>query len=180
MEMEVSGLGSRAEQIENDIRQAHSLAGSDSAIIVEIFNISREIPQNVHDLDPARAEYLAGSMLKGMAMCGELYSLAVSYELKMEARKKAEFSKAMMVRATEAGFKTAKDREQFAFSDDDFLTAQNKCTEAKMFRTMIEEKKQLFLKAHHLMKDVVSKDTTLTEKRSTQKYETDEWGRRVF
>lgn len=175
--VEISGLNSRAEIIEMAIRREHTLPDGGEMLISRIFSISREIPQNIHDLDPSYAEYLAGAMLKGMSMCGELYSLAVSYELRQEAAKKAAFSRAMMVKASEAGFKSAKDREQFAFSDDDFIEAQNKCIEAKMFKTMIEEKKQLFLKAHHLMKDVVSKDTDLVEKVTPSRK--DEWGRKI-
>ena len=174
---EVAGLSSRAETIETSMRREHGLPDSGEMIISHIFEISREIPKNIHDLDTSYAEYLAGTMLKGMAMCGELYSLAVSYELRLESAKKAAFSRAMMVRATDAGFKSAKDREQFAFSDSDFLDAQGKCTEAKMFKTILEEKKQLFLKAHHLMKDVVSKDTDLVEKTTSSRI--DEWGRKI-
>lgn len=174
---EVSGLNSRAEIIEMAIRREHTLPDGGDMLISSIFAISREVPKNIHDLDPSYAEYLAGAMLKGMAMCGELYSLAVSYELRCEAAKKAAFSRAMMVRAAEAGFKSAKDREQYAFSDSDFLEAQGKCIEAKMFKTMIEEKKQLFLKAHHLMKDVVSKDTDLPEK--VLPVRRDEWGKKI-
>lgn len=177
VQSEVTGLPSRAEEIETNIRSSHSLPAGGEMLITRIFAISREIPRNIHDIDPSYAEYLSGLMLKGMSMCGELYSLAVSYELKSEALKKAAFSRAMMVKATELGFKSAKDREQFAFSDEEFLQCSNTCTESKMFKTMIEEKKQLFLKAHHLMKDVVSQDTDIVEKRSTPKQE--EWGRKV-
>lgn len=174
---EVSGLNSRAAIIERAMRVEHAMPDTGDMIISRIFTISREIPNNIHDLDMSYAEYLTGSMLKGMAMCGELYSLAVSYELRLEAAKKAAFSRAMMVKASEAGFKSAKDREQFAFSDSDFLDVQSKCIEAKMFKTMIEEKKQLFLKAHHLMKDVVSRDTDLVEKATPS--HRDEWGRKI-
>ena len=174
---EISGLSSRVEQIEMAIRREHTLPDGGEMFITRIFTISNEIPKNIHDLDPPYAEYLAGATLKGMAMCGELYSLAVSYELRLEAVKKSAYSKAMMVRAAEAGLRSAKDREQFAFSDQEFLDAQVKCIEAKMFKTMIEEKKQLFLKAHHLMKDVVSKDTDLVEKTSPTRR--DEWGRKI-
>jgi hypothetical protein len=174
---EIPGLASRAESIEAAMRRDHTLPDGGSMMISRIFDISREIPKNVHDLDPTYAEYLSGAMLKGMAMCGELYSLSVSYELRMEAHKKAAYSRAMMVKAAELGLKSAKDREQFAFSDQDFLDAQLKCIEAKMFKTMVEEKKQLFLKAHHLMKDVVSKDTDLVEK--TQSVRVDEWGKKI-
>jgi hypothetical protein len=174
---QIVGLNSRAEAIEMAIRREHTLPDGGEMLICRIFSISKEIPKNIHDLDPSYAEYLAGAMLNGMAMCGELYSLAVSYELRLEAQKKAAFSKAMMVKATQAGFKSAKDREQYAFSDEDFIEASNKCIEAKMFKTMVEEKKQLFLKAHHLMKDVVSKDTDLVEKTISPRR--DEWGKKI-
>lgn len=175
---EIQGLSLRAEGIEHEMRRDHALPDGGGMLISRIFEISREIPKNVHDIDPSYAEYLSGAMLKGMAICGELYSLAISYELRMEAHKKAAYSRAMMVKASEAGFKSAKDREQFAFSDQDFLDAQLKCIEAKMFKTMVDEKKQLFLKAHHLMKDVVSKDTDLVEK-STPHVRRDEWGKKI-
>jgi hypothetical protein len=173
---EFPGLATRAELIEMALRREHVLPDGGSMLITRVFSISREIPQNIHDLDPSHAEYLSGVMLKGMSMCGELYSLAVGYELRMEAAKKASYSRAMMVKASDAGFKSAKDREQFAFADEDFLDAQSKCIEAKMFKTMVEEKKQLFLKAHHLMKDVVSKDTDLVEKAPLIK---DDWGKKI-
>lgn len=170
-------LPSRAEQIETRIRAAHQLADGGELMILRIFKISEQIPQNINDIDPPYARYLSGLTLSGMSMCGEMYPMAVSYEMKMDSLKKSAFSRAMMVTAMEAGFRSAKDREQFAFSDADYIAASDLCIEAKMFKTLVEEKKQLFLKAHHLMKDIVSKDTTLGE--DTAPKNIDDWARRV-
>ena len=167
----------QAERIEMEIRREHTMPDGGEMLISRIFEISAKLPKNINELDPSYARHISGVMLEGVSMCGDLYSYAVSYELKMEAKKKAAFSKAMMVRAAEAGIKSAKDREQFAYSDTEYLAAQTKSIEAKFFKTMVEEKKQLFLKAHHLMKDVVSNDTDIGEKRNMPN---EEWGTRLL
>lgn len=157
MTSEISTQSELAMNLERTIRETHQLQVNNLSID-RVLEISREIPENVTDINAAYAEHLAGRFLKGMDMCADLYALAVSYELRMEALRKAAFSKAMLVDAMEAGMATAKDREQFAYSNDAYLQANERCIEAKVFKIMLEEKKQVLSKAHHLMKNIVNND----------------------
>lgn len=157
MSEEISTQSELAMNLERTIRETHQLQVNNLSID-KVLAVSREIPENVTDINASYAEHLAGRFLKGMDMCADLYTLAISYELRMEALRKAAFSKAMLVHAVEAGMTTAKDREQFAFSDAEYLQANERCIEAKVFKTMLEEKKQVLSKAHHLMKNIVNND----------------------
>jgi len=158
MTEELSSQSELAMNLERTIRETHHLQVNNLSIN-KVLEISREIPENVTDINASFAEHLAGRFLKGMDICADLYTLAVSYELRMEALRKAAFSKAMLVNAVEAGMGTAKDREQFAYSDETYLEANERCIEAKVFKTMLEEKKQVLSKAHHLMKNIVNNDS---------------------
>jgi len=146
-----------ASNLETKIKTAHGIP-SRSSTITTMLNISREIPENVTDITVSYAEHLSGRFLKGMDICAELYTLAISYELRMSALAKAAFSQAMVVRAVEANLSTARDREQWAYSDQEYLAANEHLIEAKMFKTIVEEKKSVLLKAHHLMKSIVNND----------------------
>ena len=142
---------------ESQVRVANGLSAT-SLLLPELLQISRAMPDNVNGLDGNQAAQLANVFLKGMDICSELLPLAVSYELKMEALKRQESSKAILVRSVVAGYKTAIDRKEYANNDDIYLAAVKKHIEATMFRTLIEEKKQVFSKAHHLMKNIFSRD----------------------
>lgn len=146
------------EVIEATIRRAHGM-DAQNQVMGKLMEISREIPDNVNHLTPAMAEHLAGRFLKGLEICGELYSMAINYEMKMEIQKRKEFSQAMLVRsAGVAGVKTAKEKEMFAFSDEGYLAAAEHYAEAKMFRVFVEEKKDSFSKAHYLVRKIVDRD----------------------
>lgn len=144
--------------IEATIRRAHGL-DAQQQVMTKLMEISREIPDNVNHLSPAMAEHLAGRFLKGLELCGELYSMAINYEMKMEIQKRKEFSQAMLVRSAGVqGIKTAKEKEMFAFCDDTYIEAAERYAEAKMFRVFVEEKKDSFTKAHYLVRKIVDRD----------------------
>lgn len=167
--------------IETAIRQAHGQQTT-NIIMHTLLAISQEIPENANNLTPEMAEYLAGRFLKGMDLCGELYALAVSFEMKMELNKKKEFSSAMLIRSAEMNLKTAKEKEMYAHSDEVYLDAANKYTTAKMFRLMVEEKKDAFYKAHYLMRKVSDKDVGIDHMQETSMPDQDNvedgWSRR--
>lgn len=143
--------------LEADIRALHNLP-TDHLVLSTLFEISREIPDNANTIDSHHAEYLAGRFLKGLDLCGELYALAISYEMKQELLKKKEFSNAMIIRATDKLLKTAKEKEMYAFADELYLAAAEKHIAAKMFRHLVEEKREAFFKAHYLMRKIVDKN----------------------
>lgn len=143
--------------LESDIRAIHNLP-TDHLVLTTLFEISREIPDNANSIDSHHAEYLAGRFLKGLDLCGELYALAISYEMKQELLKKKEFSNAMIIRASEKGLKTAKEKEICAYADEIYIEAAEKYISAKMFRHLVEEKREAFFKAHYLMRKIVDKN----------------------
>ena len=157
------GQESAIQIIESTIRRAHGL-DAQQRVLATIGEISREIPENVNHLSPAMAEQLAGRFLKGLELCGELYAMAVSYELKMEILKRKEFSQAMLIRSAGVqGIKTAKEKEMFAFSEPIYMKAADTHVEAKMFRLFIEEKKDSFSKAHYLVRKVADRDQMVND-----------------
>lgn len=147
--------------MEEMIRQAHGLDIRNKTMKT-IVDISREIPDDASSLIGSVAEHLAGRFLRGLDLCGELYSLASSYEMKTELIKKKEFSNAMLIRSSEhPNVKTAKEKEMFAFSDEGYLAQAEKHIAAKMFRIFIEEKKEAFYKAHYMMRKIVDREGTV-------------------
>lgn len=146
------------EALEGTIREANGL-DAQYRVLGKLMEISREIPDNVNHLTPPMAEHLAGRFLKGLELCGELYSMAINHEMKMEVLKRKEFSQAMLIRTQGVpGIKTAKEKEIYAFSDDAYIKAADKYAEAKMFRVFVEEKKDSFSKAHYLLRKIVDRD----------------------
>jgi len=168
------------ESIESIVRQTHGL-DTQRHVLKTLMEISQEIPENVNALSPAMAEHLAGRFLKGIDLCGELYAMAVSYEMKMEILKKKEFSSAMLVRSADfPSIKTSKDKEQFAFSDEEYIKSADKYVEAKMFRLLVEEKKDAFSKAHYMVRKIVDReqvvDTTVRQKEEgAEWFQTPNW-----
>lgn len=146
--------------IEVEVRLANDLP-IENLMLPEIIAISRSIPENVNGLDSLAATDLANKFLKGQDMCGELLSLAVSYELKMSAITDATFSEAILVRAKAAGIGNATERKIFGSSDPQYLAANLKLTQAKMFKVLLEEKRNVFGKGHHLMKSLIQKEVNI-------------------
>lgn len=148
--------------IEEKIRAATGISDTQK-VVVQLITISRQIPQNVNNLRPSRARELAGHFLKGMDLCGELYALAVNYELRMEIEKKKEFGAALFARAKGQGAKTQKEKESYAYTDALYLDAAYNHAEAKMFRALVEDKRKNFEKAHYLMRKVSEEDSVLPD-----------------
>lgn len=146
--------------LEHMIREQLKLPVS-NLILSTIIEISQEIPDNPNSLSPSNAQYLAGRFLKGMDLCGELYAIAVGYELKQEVLKKREHGFAFTVRSKNKGFKTAKEKEAYANTDDEYLAAADKYAEARMFRIRVEAMRKDFEKAHYLMRKIADEDSVL-------------------
>lgn len=143
--------------IEKDIKDNIGFHNA-SLVVREISRISRQMPDSVIAIPASRAKELAGSFLKGLDLCGELAAIASAYEAKMQVLKNAEHATAMLIRSQAYNCKTAKEKEAYADSDADFLKASEKHIKAKMFRTIIENKREDFEKAHYLMRRLAEED----------------------
>lgn len=142
------------------IREQLGLPVSNSVLDV-VLEISRELPDNINNVPPAHAQHLAGRFLKGMDMCGELYSIAVAYEIKRDVNRKKEHGSALLFRSRDNNLKTAKEKEAYADVDSIYLEACDKYAEAKAFRIRVEKLREDFEKAHYLMRKVSEGDSDL-------------------
>lgn len=143
--------------IEEMVRASLGLA-PDTALINDIVEITKELPDNANAVSPSFAEYLAGRFLKGLDLCNELYALSIGYELKSEIFKKKAHGEAFIIRSKTKGLKTAKEMEAYANTDDLYVEAAEKHAESKMLRVLVENIRSDFEKAHYLMRKIAEKD----------------------
>ena len=149
--------GSALVALEKDIRE--QIGFTNAALVVgEIAKVSAQIPSSVTHLPSSRARELAGVFLKGMDMCGELCAIATAYEMKMDLLKKKEHAEAMVIRSNKFGCKTVKEKEAYADIDEGYIQAAEKYIRAKMFRTIVDNKREDFEKAHYLMRKVADSE----------------------
>lgn len=153
--------------LEHMIREQLGLPVS-NLVIDQIIDIHKEIPNNVNNINPSYAQYLAGRFLKGMDLCAELYAIAISCELKKEVLKKKEHGDALLNRSKNLGIKTAKEKEAFANTDKDYLAACDVFADAKAFRILVEMRRKDFEKAHYLMRKVSEEDVEMNDKVPTR------------
>ena len=119
----------------------------------EIKDMLKMIPKTgVIDLNVA--EEMATQFVRGADVCVELLSVAARYEGRMIAQKKKAWAEAMYIRAKKLELKTAKEKEAYADSDEEYLVWNEKAVDAVAFKKWVENKYEIFLKAHHLSKSI--------------------------
>lgn len=122
-------------------------------VLKNIAKIARKMPDSVASIDGNTARELAALFLKGVELCGELVSIATLYEDKTNENKRRARSYAMLIVAKEKGFGgTVKEKEAYADIDPDALRAGDEHARAKMFRMLVENKREDLNKAHYLMR----------------------------
>lgn len=148
--------------IEHMIREELKLPISD-LVLNQIIEISREIPDNVNNLQKSYAQHLAGRFLKGMDLCAELYAVGIAFELKRDVVKKREYGLALLNRSKNQGLKTAKEKEAYANIDELYIESCNQFAEARAFRIRVEMLRKDFEKAHYLMRKISEGDTSIKD-----------------
>lgn len=132
-----------------------------NAIASEISEIAQLFPENPNSITPSYAQFLAARFLKGMDLCAELYAVAIGYETKLEIQKRREHGLAIISRSKNKGFKSVKEKEAYAFTDEEYIAVAEKHAEAKLFRTYIESKRKDFERAHYQMRKLADRDSDL-------------------
>ena len=140
--------------------------------ISDVIEASALIPEDVTTLNASQAEYLAGRFLKGFEVCGDLYAIAVGHEAKMEAQKREKFNRAVLMKSVTLGYKTAVDKTAYGYVDDEYLAAEGKYNEAKMFRLFVAQKHQTFEKAHYHMRKLADRDANMISGRPSMDSDT--------
>jgi hypothetical protein len=160
-EVEVPAPLSPMQQIEVQVRETLGIRGT-NLMVNEIMRISVKIPSTAIGVGAAVARELACSFLKGSELCGELLAMSAAYEEITKINQKSTHSKALLVKANTAGYKTASDKSAYADTDDEFQKSYHDYIKAKMFRTLIENKKEAFDKAHYLMRKISETESPLS------------------
>ena len=99
--------------------------------------------------------------LEGQNLCQEKVVLLDRWIGQLEGLRNKAWSNAALVKAKESGYKTAKDKEWFAQSDDNYINILNKITLAKASKKWLENKASYFSGWHYAMKTFLKRDYSL-------------------
>jgi hypothetical protein len=99
--------------------------------------------------------------LEGQNFCQEKIALLDRYIGMLESQKDKCWSNAALVKSVPAGHKTAKDKEWFAQSDDEFISYCNKITVAKATKKWFENKASYFFGWHYTFKTFLRRDYSI-------------------
>ena len=112
-------------------------------------------------VDPNIAEKGLLYTLEGQNLCQEKIVQVDRWIGQLESSKNKAWSQAALVRAKEAGYKTVKDKEWFAQSDDDYINSCNELVLAKACKKWLENKAGYFLAWHYALKTFLRRDYTI-------------------
>lgn len=112
-------------------------------------------------VDPNIAEAGLLSTLEGQNLCQERIVQVDRWIGQLESLKNKAWSQAALVKAKEAGHKTAKDKEWYAQSDDDYIEACNNLVMAKACKKWLENKASYFLAWHYALKTFLKRDYSI-------------------
>lgn len=122
----------------------------------EIRALSDALPKD-GNIDLNNAEVLATKYLRGADLCSELLAIATAFVQKSDTLKKKAYSEAALTKSKAAGIKTDKSRAWFADSDDDFIEASNRYSEAVAFAKWVSNKYDSFNKMHYMCKKILDR-----------------------
>ena len=134
-----------------------SLKDIDISSIEEIVD---HLPKN-GVVDPNIAERGLLLTLEGQNLCQEKIVQLDRLIGAIESKKNKAWSAAALTKAKEEGYKTAKDKEWFAQSDDDYIDACNSLVLAKASKKWFENKAGYFLAWHYALKTFLKRDYSI-------------------
>mgnify|MGYP001169081187 FL=1 len=112
-------------------------------------------------VDPNIAEKGLLYTLEGQNLCQEKIVQVDRWIGQLESSKNKAWSQAALVKAKEAGYKTVKDKEWFAQSDDDYIDSCNELVMAKACKKWLENKAGYFLAWHYALKTFLRRDYSI-------------------
>jgi hypothetical protein len=128
--------------------------------VSSIQELSDMLPKNgVVDVNLAEKSLII--TLEGQNLCQERAVLIERWIGVLEAKKNKAFSNAALLTAKDKGYKTAKDKEWYAQSDDDYIEILNQLTLAKASKKWLENKASYFSGWHYAMKTFLKRDYSL-------------------
>tara|TARA_Y100000287_G_scaffold171419_1_gene157854 strand:- start:8558 stop:9121 length:564 start_codon:yes stop_codon:yes gene_type:complete len=134
-----------------------SIKNIDTSGIDKIINL---LPKNgVVDANIAEKGLLY--TLEGQNLCQEKTVQIDRWIGLLESAKNKAWSEAALVKAKEAGYKTVKDKEWFAQSDESYIDACNNLVMAKACKKWLENKAGYFLAWHYALKTFLRRDYSI-------------------
>ena len=126
----------------------------------DIERIESDLPKNgIFDLNIAEKGLII--TLEGQNACQDKIIKLDRYLGFLESHKNKAWSNAALIIAKEKGYKTAKDKEWFAQSDDDYISFSNKITLTKAARKWLENKSSYFSGWHYAFKTFLRRDYSI-------------------
>lgn len=128
--------------------------------ISKIQAIEDKLPRSgVFDLNIAEVGLVL--TLEAQNLCQDKIIKIDRYIGYLEGQKNKAWSKAALVDAKTAGYKTAKDKEWYAQSDDDYVNVLNEVTLAKATKKWLENKASYFSGWHYAFKTFLRRDYSI-------------------
>jgi hypothetical protein len=125
-----------------------------------IQKLSDMLPKNgVVDVNIAERSLVI--TLEGQNLCQEKVVLVDRWIGYLEGERNKAWSEAALVKSKESGYKTGKDKEWFAQSDDKYIETMNSITLAKASKKWLENKASYFSGWHYAMKTFLKRDYSL-------------------
>ncbi len=125
-----------------------------------IEEVVENLPKN-GVVDPNIAEKGLLFTLEGQNLCQEKVVQVDRWIGQLESIKNKAWSEAALVKAKDNGYKTIKDKEWFAQSDDDYVDACNNLVLAKACKKWLENKAAYFLAWHYALKTFLKRDYSI-------------------
>jgi hypothetical protein len=127
--------------------------------ISDIKRIHSQLPSGEHSyIDINIAERGMRLTLDGVYACQEkIVKIDRGIGVK-ESEKNRAWSRAALDGAANAGYKTAKDRENYAMGDDDYIQKHNELLAGKAFKKYLENAMDLFKLWHFTFKEFLRRD----------------------
>lgn len=132
----------------------------ESVDISGIDEVVAHLPKN-GIVDPNIAEKGLLYTLEGQNLCQEKIVQVDRWIGQLESNKNKSWSEAALVKAKDAGYKTVKDKEWFAQSDDAYISACNELVMAKACKKWLENKAGYFLAWHYALKTFLKRDYSI-------------------
>lgn len=118
--------------------------------IDEFKELADSMPRDAN-IDIPNASLLASRFLRAADRCSEILSTLILLEGKTKSRVNTIRNR-LFLSAQREGHKTVKDKEAYAESHEDFVSAVNDYNEAYAVRKFFETKQKWFVDAHYLMR----------------------------
>jgi hypothetical protein len=137
--------------------------------ISDIKKIQNLLPRGEHSyVDINIAEQGMRLTLEGIYACQEKIVKVDRWIGLKESEKNKSWSEACLARAESAGYKTAKDRENYALGDDSYIEKHNEVLTGKAFKKYLENAMDLFKLWHFTFKEFLRRDIPVERMSSAQ------------